>query len=321
MSLLHHNSFNKMYQKDKMTLGFSIPTEKMSKNPIMENQLELALKIEDYGFAALWLRDVTIQNLNIDDNGQMYDLWIYLTYLAAKTKHIALGTSSVVLPLRHPVRVAKEATSIDQLFPERLIMGVASGDREKDFIALGVSKQEVGPLFKERFSFLERLLKEDRPTIHSDFGVMDGTDMRMIPKPVSSIPTMVTGFSKQPMEWIAEHGDGWIQYPRTIGNQTKLINDYRTLTEIHAPGVFKPFSQTLFIDLSENPDAPPVSIPLGYHVGRNQLVELLHQFQEIGVNHLAFVLYFSQRPPAEVIQELGEFVLPYFPTHELAGKQ
>lgn len=44
-------------------------------------------------------------------------------------------------------------------------------------------------------------------------------------------------------------------------------------------------------------------------------MELLHQFQEIGVNHLAFVLYFSQRPPAEVIQELGEFVLPYFPTH------
>lgn len=320
MSLLNHSAFNKMYQRDKMTLGFSIPTAKMSKNPIMENQLELARKIEDHGFAALWLRDVTIQNLNIDDNGQMYDLWIYLTYLAAHTKHIALGTSSVVLPLRHPVRVAKEATSIDQLFPERLIMGVASGDREKDFIALGVAKQDGGPLFKENYAFLERLLKEDRPTIHSDFGVMDGTDMRMIPKPVSSIPTMVTGFSKQSIEWIAEHGDGWIQYPRGIGQQMKLINDYRELTEIHAPGVFKPFSQTLFIDLSENPDALPIPIPLGYHVGRNKLVELLYQFQFIGVNHLSFVLYFSKRPAEEVIQELGEFVLPYFPTHELADE-
>jgi hypothetical protein len=132
---------------------------------------------------------------------------------------------------------------------------------------------------------------------------------------------MVTGFSKQSIEWIAEHGDGWIQYPRSIGQQTKLINDYRALSEIYAQGVFKPFSQTLFIDLSENPDAFPVPIPLGYHVGRNQLVELLHQFQSIGVNHLAFVLYFSKRPPAEVIQELEEIVLPYFPTHELAVKQ
>nr|WP_261392514.1 TIGR03571 family LLM class oxidoreductase [Priestia flexa] len=306
-----------MYQKDKMTLGFAIPTARMSKYPIMENQLSLARKIEDHGFAALWLRDVTIQNLNIDDNGQMYDVWIYLTYLAAHTKDIALGTASVVLPLRHPVRVAKEASSIDRLFPERLIMGVASGDRDKDFTALGISKLESGELFKKNYAFLERLLKEDRPTINSDLGVIDGTDMRMIPKPFSSIPTMVTGFSNQSIEWIAQNGDGWIHYPRIIPQQAQLINEYRELSEIYAPGVFKPFTQTLFIDLSENPDASPVPIPLGFHVGRKQLLEILYQFQSIGVNHLAFVLYFSKRPPEEVIQELGEFVRPYFPTHEI----
>jgi luciferase-type oxidoreductase len=320
VSLLHHRAYNNIYKKDKMTLGFILPTARMSKNPIMENQLELARKIEEYGFGSLWLRDVTIQNLNIDDNGQMYDLWIYLTYLAAHTKHIALVTSSVVLPLRHPVRVAKEAASIDHLFPERLIMGVASGDREKDFIALGISKQESGPLFKNHYEVLDRLLKEDRPTIHSQSGVMDGTDMRLIPKPVSSIPTMVTGFSNQSIEWIAEHGDGWLQYPRSIGQQARLIRDYRALSERHAPGVFKPFSQSLFIDLSENPDAFPVSIPLGFSVGRNRLVDLLFEYQSIGVNHLAFVLYFSKRPPAEVIQELGEFVIPYFSSHEVTDQ-
>ncbi|MGG3233489.1 TIGR03571 family LLM class oxidoreductase [Priestia flexa] len=317
MSLLQHRAYNRLYQKDKMTLGFAIPTARMSKYPIMENQLSLARKIEDHGFAALWLRDVTIQNLNIDDNGQMYDVWIYLTYLAAHTKDIALGTASVVLPLRHPVRVAKEASSIDRLFPERLIMGVASGDRDKDFTALGISKLESGELFKKNYAFLERLLKEDRPTINSDLGVIDGTDMRMIPKPFSSIPTMVTGFSSQSIEWIAQNGDGWIHYPRIIPQQAQLINEYRELSEIYAPGVFKPFTQTLFIDLSENPDASPVPIPLGFHVGRKQLLEILYQFQSIGVNHLAFVLYFSKRPPEEVIQELGEFVRPYFPTHEI----
>lgn len=317
MSLLQHRAFNRLYQKDKMTLGFAIPTARMSKYPIMENQLSLARKIEDHGFAALWLRDVTIQNLNIDDNGQIYDVWIYLTYLAAHTKDIALGTASVVLPLRHPVRVAKEASSIDQLFPERLIMGVASGDREKDFTALGISKLESGELFKKNYAFLDRLLKEDNPTINNDLGVIDGTDMRMIPKPFSLIPTMVTGFSNQSIEWIAQNGDGWIQYPRIIPQQTQLIKEFRELSEIHAPGVFKPFTQTLFIDLSENPDSYPVPIPLGFRVGRKRLLEILYQFQSIGVNHLAFVLYFSKRPPEEVIQELGEFVLPYFPTHEI----
>ncbi|OXT18523.1 LLM class flavin-dependent oxidoreductase [Bacillus sp. OG2] len=317
MSLLQHRAFNRLYQQDKMTLGFSIPTARMSKYPIMENQLPLARKIENHGFAALWLRDVTIQNLNIDDYGQMYDIWIYLTYLAAHTRNIALGTASVVLPLRHPVRVAKEASSIDRLFPERLIMGVASGDRDKDFTALGISKLESGNLFKKNYAFLERLLKEENPTISSDSGMIDGTDMRMFPKPFSAIPTMVTGFTNQSIEWIAQNGDGWIQYPRNMPQQTQLIKDYRELSEIHAPGVFKPFTQTLFIDLSENPDLAPVPIPLGFRAGRKHLLEILYQFQSIGVNHLAFVLYFSRRPPEEVIQELGEFVLPYFPTHEI----
>ncbi|WP_026693027.1 TIGR03571 family LLM class oxidoreductase [Peribacillus kribbensis] len=320
MSFQHHHAYNSMYQKDKMTLGFVLPTARMSKNPIMENQLELARKIEEYGFASLWLRDITMQNLNVDDNGQMYDLWIYLTYLAAYTKHIALVTGSVVLPLRHPVRVAKEAASIDRLFPGRLIMGVASGDREKDFTALGISKQESGPLFKENFEILDRLLKEDQPTIHTHAGLIDGTDMRLFPKPVSSIPTMVTGFSNQSINWIAGNGDGWLQYPRSMIQQAQLIQDYRALTEVHAQGDFKPFSQSLFINLVENPDEMPVPIPLGYSVGRNRLVDLLHQFQAIGVNHLAFVLYFSKRPPEEVIQELGEYVLPFFPTHKGTGQ-
>jgi luciferase-type oxidoreductase len=319
--LEHHRAYRKLYQKDKMTLGFSLPTAKMSKTPIMENQLQLARKIEDFGFAALWLRDVTIQNLNIDDNGQMYDLWIYLTYLAAHTKQIALGTAGVVLPLRHPVRVAKEATSIDRLFPERLIMGVASGDRDKDFLALGVSQEKSGVLFRENYQILDRLLKEENPTIQSQVGVIDGNDMKLIPKPVSSIPVMATGFGHQSIEWIAEHGDGWIQYPRSIEQQRKLINDYRTLAELKAPGVFKPFTQTLFIDLSEDPNKVPVKIPLGFHLGRNCLLELLYQFQAIGVNHLAFVLYFAQRPAEEIIQELGEEILPYFPTHELTVEE
>ncbi|WP_240903963.1 LLM class flavin-dependent oxidoreductase [Bacillus sp. N1-1] len=125
-----------------------------------------------------------------------------MIYFAAHTKDIALGTASVVFPLRHPVRVAKEASPIDRLFPERLIMGVASGNRDKDFTALGISisKLESGGLFKKNYAFLERLLKEDSPKINSDLGVIDGTDMSMIPKPFSSIPTMVTGFSNQSIE-------------------------------------------------------------------------------------------------------------------------
>jgi luciferase-type oxidoreductase len=281
----------------------------------MENTVKLARKLEKYRFSTIWLRDVTIQSRKSNDHGQVYDLWIYLTYLAAQTNDIALGTSSVVLPLRHPVRVAKEATSIDRLFPDRLIMGVASGDREKDFKALGVQRENRGELFKESYQFLERLLKEENPTIHSNLGVVDGDEMKLIPRPVTSIPTMVTGFSQQKMEWIVENGDGWIQYPRDIQEQALLIRDYRALADMKKPGEFKPFTQTLYIDLSENPDESTTRIPLGFRLGRNHLLELLYKFQAIGVNHLVFVPYFATRPVEEIIQEIGEEILPHFPTH------
>ncbi|WNS79573.1 TIGR03571 family LLM class oxidoreductase [Domibacillus sp. DTU_2020_1001157_1_SI_ALB_TIR_016] len=316
MSLKRHGAFNRMYQKGKMTLGFLTPFEPMTNElPRMENTVELARKIEDLGFSAIWLRDVTMQDLNSNDHGQLYDLWIYLTYLAARTNHIALGTSSVVLPLRHPVRVVKEATSVDRLFPNRLIMGVASGDRQKDFTALGIEREKRGDIFKQSFNFLERLLKEDRPTVDSSLGSIDGRNMKLIPNPVSAIPTMVTGFSQQSMEWIAEHGDGWIQYPRSIKEQASLIQHYRALADVKNPGIFKPFTQTLYIDLSENPDELPTSIPLGYRLGRHHLLELLYKFQEVGVNHLAFVPYFATRPVEEMIQEIGEEILSHFPTH------
>ncbi|WP_436834943.1 hypothetical protein [Paenibacillus peoriae] len=93
----------------------------------------------------------------------------------------------------------------------------------------GLSKQESGPLFKENFEILDRLLKEDQPTIHSHAGLIDGTDMRLIPKPVSSIPTKATVFSNQSINWIARNGDGWLQYP--IGDPAGVKQQLHELIE------------------------------------------------------------------------------------------
>ena len=90
--------------------------------------------------------------------GQIYDMMIYLTYLASKTEKIAFGTSATVLSLRHPLRVAKEIATLDQLFPERIMLGVSSGDRRADFKALGVSHETRGEKFREAFAYLEEIL-------------------------------------------------------------------------------------------------------------------------------------------------------------------
>lgn len=55
----------------------------------MEKQVELVQKAEQYGFTGVWLRDVLLQDPDFGDpaTGQIYDMMIYLTYLASKTEN------------------------------------------------------------------------------------------------------------------------------------------------------------------------------------------------------------------------------------------
>ncbi|MGP7816376.1 LLM class oxidoreductase [Niallia sp. 01092] len=315
--LQEHRAFNRMYKEAELTLGLHIPLENYQfQTPTMEKQVELAQLAENYGFSSLWFRDVLLQDPSFGDpaTGQIYDMLIYLTYLASKTKEIALGTSAVVLSLRHPLRVAKEIATIENLFPERLIMGVSSGDRRADFLGLGISHENRGKRFVEAFEYLNQLLYKEFPMITSSLGGVAGANL--VPKPTKKIPTMITGYSQQDMSWFAENGDGWMYYPRSPHLQAESIKKWRQLVDHYHPGVFKPFTQPMHLDLSEDPNEGPTPIRLGFRVGRNALIDLLNIYKEIGVNHLFFALFDSNRPAEEVIHELGQEVLPYFSTQD-----
>ena len=59
-------------------------------------------------------------------------------------------------------------------------------------------------------------------------------------KPVCDrIPLLVTGHSRQTPEWIAEHADSWLYYPRHPQMQAQIISDWRSSTERLAPGSIK----------------------------------------------------------------------------------
>jgi len=101
-------------------------------------------------------------------------------------------------------------------------------------------------------------------------------------------------------------------YPRQLGFQAQVIDQWTTALNDAQQG-WKPFAQSLYIDLTENPDTPASPIHLGIRVGRNGLISHLASLQEIGVNHVLFNLKFSTRPIVDVLTELREFVVPKFP--------
>lgn len=235
---------------------------------------------------------------------------IYGTHLLGQTKNIALGTSALVLPLRHPLRSAKEVATIEALFPERLILGISSGDRRADFKGLGIDHPTRGALFKESLRVMEQALYHNYPTIDSLYGEVH--EATLVPRPKKRIPTMITGFAQQDMDWLGQHGYGWMYYPQAPFAQEQVLTAWREAGQTYGKG-FRPFSMPMHLDLSHDPDELPTPIRLGFRIGRNPLIKLLEAYRGIGVNHLFFALFDGQRPADEVIEELGEYVLPHFP--------
>ncbi|RXZ77586.1 LLM class oxidoreductase [Paenibacillaceae bacterium] len=311
-----HQSFQSMYKEGELTLGLHVPLENYrTRTPTMAGQVELARIAEAYGFTALWLRDVILEDPQFGDPavGQIYDILIYGTYLLSQTNKIAIGTSALVLPLHHPLRLAKEVATIEALFPERIIMGISSGDRRADFQGLGVDHPSRGAQFREALSYLEKALYEHYPAIDTRYGQIQ--QATLVPKLKQRIPTMVTGVAQQDFDWLGLNGDGWMYYPQTPVRQSEAINAWRESAARQNQTAFRPFSMPMHLDLAEDPNEEASPIRLGYRVGRNKLLDLLKRYRDIGVNHLFFALFDSQRPADEVLHELGECVLPHFPSH------
>lgn len=302
--------FHRMFAPGRLTLGVFFPIEAFRNDqPTMRDQERLATRAQALDFAALWFRDVPLRDPTFGDVGQVYDPWVYLGWIAAITRNIALATGSIALPLRHPLHVAKAAASVSQLSRGRLVLGVASGDRPVEFPAFGVDSVRRAALFEEDFETIRRVLETEFPVLKTSRSVLTGA-ADLVPKPIGRLPLLVTGHSGQPLPWIAAHSDGWITYPRSIEGQAETVARWRAQVQEAAPGRFKPFAQSLYVDLDADPHLAPTPIHLGFKSGRYFLLSFLEASRGIGVNHVILNLKYGARPAAEVLEEIGLEVLP-----------
>jgi luciferase-type oxidoreductase len=302
----------RLFQSGRLSIGLMFPIEAFAGDtPTMMHQIELAQQAEAGGFKALWVRDVPLKVPSFGDVGQIFDPFVYLGFIAAQTTRIALGTAAIILPLHHPLHVAKAAASIDQLSGGRLILGVASGDRPEEFPAFGQDISKRAEVFRDAIALMRVVWREQYPKVTGRFGHMEGVDL--IPKPArSELPLFIAGHSQQSIDWIANHSQGWLCYPRPLLLQKASISQWRNATQaVNADG-FLPFAQSLYIDLSDEPNEPCTPIHLGYRLGREALIELLLTLQRYGVNHVALNLKYGSRPAHEVLPELCAHVLHRF---------
>jgi luciferase-type oxidoreductase len=278
----HENAgWRRLFGDDGLSFGVGFPlTGARESTPDVEAELRLATHAEELGFDALWARDVPLYWPRFGDAGGAFDPWTLLSHVAARTDEVALGTASVVLPLRHPLHVAKSAASLDRLSGGRLVLGVATGDRDPEFPAFGVDREARGERFREAVDALRAAWREEFPEASGAWGALDGS-MDTLPKPTGeTVPLLPTGRSRQSMEWLGEHGDGWLFYHLPEDTLASFLDDWRAVAGA------KPYTMAMRVDLADDPTADPEPVHQGYRAGAEWFVDYFRRVEALGVDHV-----------------------------------
>jgi luciferase-type oxidoreductase len=313
VELARHPGYQRVFRPGRLTFGFIMPLEGYPDSPFptLANHQALARMADEAGFSALWLRDVPFYDPHFGDTGQLLDPMVYLGFLAAHTRRIALGTAGIVATLREPLIVAKQAVSVDQLLGGRLLLGLSSGDRPVEYPAFGADYDNRGERFREAFGLIKAVTEHDFPQADSrHYGKLEGA-IDLVPKPVGPrLPMIVVGRARQEMAWIASQSDAWIWHLSDFGRLPQLIEQWRAS---HHGQWIRPYGYGTMFDLAEDPHEALRLTGNCVRAGRNALIELFYQQQEQGVSHVALNLKPLRRPSREALAELAEYVLPLFP--------
>lgn len=308
-----HEGFKRTFKNHKLTLGLSIPFDNKSKESIdFSEQVKFAQQAERLGFTSLFVRDNPLYSPHLGQVTENYDPFVFLTYLSAFTSKIALGTSSIVATLRHPIHLAKSSASLDTISNQRLLLGMATGDRSFEFPAFKINENELSKNFQTSIESLRQLWASHSPHISNhQFELYEDSGLQVLPKH-HNIPMFATGYSKQTMSWIQHHMDGWLFYAQPFQQQKELVDEWHKGTPY-----FKPFINVLLIDLSDNPNETVTVIKGGYRTGRKNLLQILKAYETINTNHIILKFMNQNRELENMIEEVGTYITPHFPAHTI----
>jgi probable F420-dependent oxidoreductase len=195
--------------------------------PDIRELVDYGVKMEQLGFDSLWVWDHVL--LGVQPNFPIIESLTLLTAIGARTNKIKLGTGILVLPMRNPVILAKQLTSMDLLTNGRLLMGMASGWYKREFDAVGVPFEQRGKIMDENLDILTRFWIEDM--VKGEWSRHKIPAGVMYPKPVQKPrpPILIGGYVDRVLKRAAVAGDGWLTYfyrPESFAKSWDKILDF-----------------------------------------------------------------------------------------------
>jgi probable F420-dependent oxidoreductase len=170
-----------------------------------------AIQAEELGFSDAWSSEHIIipKGAPYPPSALFYDPVLTLTWAAAYTKKVGLGTSVLVLPMRHPLPLAKELATLQCLSEGRLILGAGVGWLEAEFDALGSPFRERGRRMDEGIAMMRAVWTQDPVTFRSKYISAEIIEMTMSPPPLRPIPIWFGARSEAAFRRMVRIGDGW----------------------------------------------------------------------------------------------------------------
>jgi len=210
-----------------MRLGIHLPQIGRKAGP--EGIKRAAIQAEELGFADVWTSEhiITPAGAMYPPSPLFYDPVLSLTWAAAYTKRVGLGTSVLVLPMRHPLPLAKELATLQNLSDGRFILGAGVGWLEAEFAALGVPFNERGRRMDEGIAMMRAVWSDDPVSFEARWVPAVIDQMRMMPKPEKPIPVWIGGTSEAALSRAARL-DGWHGSRATPEQAAPLVARLRT---------------------------------------------------------------------------------------------
>ena len=284
-----------MALKDRIACGISLPHR--SPDPLdVAAVRQVAQRAESLGFRDLWVTH------NAVDPAFSFDSVVVLTHAAAVTTRIRVGVSVIVLPVQHPVQVAHQFATLDNLSNGRAILGVGLG-RDHHYAEFGVPREHRVRRFREGVELIKALWTETKVNYRGSIFQLDGGTMALKPVQKPHPPIWMGGDHPDAVRRAAVIADGWMgsggSSVATFGRSVPILR--AELEKARRDPATFPISKRVFLSVDERPDAaraelhrwfttvyhnPEGTDASGIHGTPEHVRERLEELVTMGANHI-----------------------------------
>jgi probable F420-dependent oxidoreductase len=266
----------------------------------------IATAAEDAGFESIWTVEHVVVPVGYesqypyDASGKMPagektdipDPLIWLSFVAAATTTIKLGTGILIAPQRNPLVLAKEVATLDKLSDGRLLLGVGVGWLEEEFDALGVPFAGRGKRLDEYVAAMRTLWADGEAEFSGEFTSFPPVVAR--PKPPSgSVPVVIGGHSEAAARRAGRLGDGFFPGKGSNDRLRELFDIMRAAA----------------LDNDRDPDAIELTTG-GAAAFAPDPVDALRELEALGVSRVVIPpLSFDPDAIGDALKQFGENVI------------